>query len=681
MSSCAPLALSLAPVADSDLVGCAVGVGPPPPEGLAVQGLVTEALARAERAEAEREGYRREAVAQRSKAHAFAGQFRQCREKLAASRAAHDALGRSAKETLALQREVARLSALVAAMGGDGRKRSTNASLRLENGRLRQQVKAQSKALAAMRHACDTRDKEWARVRAQQARLQADHDEQRRQLEVLSDGGEHGSVAARIQALEATVATLRAIHSNRNKRQFGSKSEQQPHRQPSGRKRGQQPGTPGHGRTPRAQLAAKPETHQPADQALRCPGCNQPYAPQGARRSELIEIEVKAHRRVIERARYRATCHCPHRPLQAVAAPVPRLFPNTAFGVSFWAMVLREKYEFHRPFHSIARWMSGQGLAVSAGTLCDSIRRFIPLFSPLSEAIRAHHNQAAIQQGDETSWRIQELGVGGGSQRAWLWLALSADAAWFHIDPSRSTDAAKTLFAGAAPGTILVCDRYSSYKALARQLDLVLAFCWSHARRDFIDCEGAHVTPWKHAWLERIAALFKANATRLEHYDPNLDTDRQSPALRTAQHRLEATFEHLFNTAEHDLNDREASDPRAKPLRALLSHRQGLGVFVNHPKVPMDNNASERTFRAAANARKLCFGSDSQAGARFTAMMYSVFITCHLNAIDVTQWLRVWLEACAGNGGHPPRDLGPWLPWSMDPARKRTLSVAPARPP
>ena len=505
MSSCAPLAISLAPVADSGPVGCAVGVGPPPPEGLAVQGLVTEALARAERAEAEGEGYRREAVAQRSKAHAFAGQFRQCREKLAASRAAHDALGRSAKETLALQREVARLSALVAAMGGDGRKRSTNASLRLENGRLRQQVKAQSKALAAMRHACDTRDKEWARVRAQQARLQA--------------------------------------------------------------------------------------------------------------------------------------------------------------------------------FHSIARWMSGQGLAVSAGTLCDSIRRFIPLFSPLSEAIRAHHNQAAIQQGDETSWRIQELGVGGGSQRAWLWLALSADAAWFHIDPSRSTDAAKTLFAGAAPGTILVCDRYSSYKALARQLDLVLAFCWSHARRDFIDCEGAHVTPWKHAWLERIAALFKANATRLEHYDPNLDTDRQSPALRTAQHRLEATFEHLFNTAEHDLNDREASDPRAKPLRALLSHRQGLGVFVNHPKVPMDNNASERTFRAAANARKLCFGSDSQAGARFTAMMYSVFITCHLNAIDVTQWLRVWLEACAGNGGHPPRDLGPWLPWSMDPARKRTLSVAPARPP
>ena len=62
-------------------------------------------------------------------------------------------------------------------------------------------------------------------------------------------------------------------------------------------------------------------------------------------------------------------------------------------------------------------------------------------------------------------------------------------------------------------------------------------------------------------------------------------------------------------------------------------------------------------------------------------MMYSVFITCHLNGIDVTQWLRVWLEACAGNGGHPPRDLGPWLPWSMDPARKRTLSVAPARPP
>ena len=49
----------------------------------------------------------------------------------------------------------------------------------------------------------------------------------------------------------------------------------------------------------------------------------------------------------------------------------------------------------------------------------------------------------------------------------------------------------------AAPGTVLVCDRYSAYKKLGRELGdrLTLAFCWVHARRDFIKCAAGNETP------------------------------------------------------------------------------------------------------------------------------------------------------------------------------------------
>ena len=103
-------------------------------------------------------------------------------------------------------------------------------------------------------------------------------------------------------------------------------------------------------------------------------------------------------------------------------------------------------------------------------------------------------------------------------------------------------------------------------------------------------------------------------------------------------------------------------------------------MFVHHPDVPADNNDSERTFRGAAIGRKLSFGSDSVRGARLSAMLYSVFTTCKRNAIDMALWLRLWLEACADNGARPPEDLAPWLPWSMDPQRKRTLTVPRAPP-
>ena len=131
-------------------------------------------------------------------------------------------------------------------------------------------------------------------------------------------------MAARIQALEAEVATLRSIQANSNKRQFGAKSEQQ-NKAPSARKRGQQPGGHGHGRTPRPALEANTEVHEPAPEALRCRCCDQPYAPNGMHESELIEIEVQAHKRVLRRPRYRATCECAHRPPEVAAPPVPRL--------------------------------------------------------------------------------------------------------------------------------------------------------------------------------------------------------------------------------------------------------------------------------------------------------------------------------------------------------------------
>ena len=77
--------------------------------------------------------------------------------------------------------------------------------------------------------------------------------------------------------------------------------------------------------------------------------------------------------------------------------------------------------------------------------------------------------------------------------------------------------------------------------------------------------------------------------------------------------------------------------------------------------------------RGPVIGRRLSFGSDSETGARFTAMMYSVIGTLSLNGIDVLRWLDAWLAACAANGARPPHDLSPCLPWSMSEDRKRAF--------
>ena len=77
------------------------------------------------------------------------------------------------------------------------------------------------------------------------------------------------------------------------------------------KKRGAQPGHAGHGRRDYSHLPVEEEFIPLPAAGLACPICGKPAAMMSATEdSELLEIEVRAHRRRIRRRRYRATCDC-----------------------------------------------------------------------------------------------------------------------------------------------------------------------------------------------------------------------------------------------------------------------------------------------------------------------------------------------------------------------------------
>ena len=263
---------------------------------------------------------------------------------------------------------------------------------------------------------------------------------------------------SRIETLEAQLARLRATGAVLSKALFGRKSEQQ-EKSRSERPRGQQPGAAGHGRTQRPGLEERTEELNPPEDARVCFCCGKPYAAIGAEVSTLVEIDVKAHTRRIVRPRWRRSCGCASSPREVSAPPAPRLFARTPYGISVWACVLFERYACYRPLKRVSAWLSDRGLPISPGTLADSAPRFVSLFEPVADAILAHQNEAALRHADETGWRVQELRGEDRSSRAWLWTSVSSDAVSFHIDPSRSAEAAQKLFSEALLDTVIVCDR------------------------------------------------------------------------------------------------------------------------------------------------------------------------------------------------------------------------------
>ena len=55
---------------------------------------------------------------------------------------------------------------------------------------------------------------------------------------------------------------------------------------------------------------------------------------------------------------------------------------------------------------ALPRGCAPKGLAVSPGTLANTLKRFVALFEPVAEAILAHQNEAALRHADETTWRV-----------------------------------------------------------------------------------------------------------------------------------------------------------------------------------------------------------------------------------------------------------------------------------
>ena len=140
----------------------------------------------------------------------------------------------------------------------------------------------------------------------------------------------------------------------------------------------------------------------------------------------------------------------------------------------------------------------------------------------------------------------------------------------------------------------------------------------------------------------------------MSHY--RADTGEGDERFADVQRELESELKALFATAEGELKRLDEAARQAAPLRSLLKHREGLSVFLDNPQVPMDNVA-ERKPRGPVIGRRLSFGSDSEAGAQLTALMYSVVETLAVTGIDVRLWLTEWLKACAANGGRTPPDL------------------------
>jgi len=503
----------------------------------------------------------------------------------------------------------------------------------------------------------------------------------RENLELRQQAGywqsRHADAVRRLTALEQENEQLRGENRKLQAERFGRRSEKQSGSDRSNelsdpadaepkRQRGRQPDQPAPKRRDYSHLPAREQFVDLPEAEQICPDCGQPLKACGTEDSEQLEIETTVFRRVIRRRRAQRTCGCPG-PRTVTAPPAPKVIPKSLLGVSMWVEILVDKFASHRPTQRLLEQWRLLGLDVASGTVTDGLQRLEPLFKPIMEALIKRNRQSHYKQADETRWLVfveQQGKVGFGW---WLWNFNSEDTVVFVLDESRSHRVPEDHYPPQASG-VLVVDRYSAYKAMLQVKNgtLILVFCWAHVRRDFVRVGKGwpELKSWALAWLRRIRELYRSNRQRLAQ-----------PADPARQAGLEQAVAVMRQQVDTELADPALRTPVRKVLTSLQEHWSGLTHFVDDPRIPMDNNLSERRLRGPALGRKNYYGSGALWSGRLAATVFSILATLKLWQINPRLWLNWYLQSCAEAESQVPNDIEPFLPWNLSEDMREKLRM------
>ncbi len=263
-------------------------------------------------------------------------------------------------------------------------------------------------------------------------------------------------LAQEIQRLQGELRALkRRVYGRRSETSSSTKPPNSP-TVPAGtpkRARGQQRGSKGHGRRNHDHL---PTTHEvcdlPDDQKC-CPHCQLPFEEiPGTADGDILEIEVRAHRRRYHRKRYRRRCQCPGTPALVTAPPPDKLIPKSSIGISLWVMILQHKFAFFQPLYRVLAELRSCGQQLSAGTITGGLQKLVPLFQPLYELLVEHNRRETHWHCDETRWLVFVKHQDKANFIWYLWVFAGQESIVFVLDPTRAHDVPEDHFGDDAAG-------------------------------------------------------------------------------------------------------------------------------------------------------------------------------------------------------------------------------------
>lgn len=346
----------------------------------------------------------------------------------------------------------------------------------------------------------------------------------------------------------------------------------------------------------------------------RCPYCGDILEDKGYETHGVLDSRPVKAEKVLYRLSKKHCRRC-HKSFQPQA---PGVLPRGLYGNQLIATASAMHY-----LHGIPMGRICEQMGIGAGALVEVLHTVAKLFHSILERLSEEYRQSPVKHADETGWRIN-------GKNGYAWLFATERISIFLFRPTRSSQIPKMVLGDEPlPGTLVV-DRYAGYN----KAPCALQYCYEHLSREVKDLEKdfPDSDEIKTFISVMVPLLTEAMQLRNQPITDEVFYDRAAEVKAGIIAAVASPAAHLGIRRIQDIFDENA-------------HR--MYHWTEDRRVPAENNLAERDLRPTVIARKVSFGSISDAGANTRGVLMTVLNTLKKQKVDVVNHVKSVLDHLA----------------------------------
>jgi len=430
----------------------------------------------------------------------------------------------------------------------------------------------------------------------------------------------------------------------------------------------------GHGRTPASAYAGATKVAVPHPSLQ--PGDACPECPKG---KVYTQKEPRPLVRVVGQAPLAATVYhleqlrcnaCG----QVFTAPEPEGVGPEKYDETASAMIAQLKYGSGVPFNRIENLEKRLGVPLPAATQWEIVEEAAELLAPALDELTRQAAQGELFHNDDTSVRILKMERPAGDERTGVFTSAVVSVVRDGTGPEGTPERRMVLYfsgrehagenltkvlkqraEGLGPAMLMSDALSRNVPKLKAGVELLLANCLTHGRRNFVEVAGNFPTECRYV-LETLGGVYANDAVTKER--------KMTPAERLEFHQQHSQplMEGLKEWMEEQFRERkvEPNSGLGKAIAYLQKHWSKLTLFLREPGAPLDNNICERALKLVVLHRKNALFYRTMNGARVGDLFMSLIHTCDLNDVNAFDYLVELLRHPKELAANPSE----WMPWN-----------------